>query len=180
MAVVKADVWKCELCDKEWLPEGCGLRVEPRRCPKCGRVDWNANNSGWVYLAGFSCTTLVKIGFTERPEYALRLREVSQAEMPGKLISPMVLFKSIELRALESALHRHFADKRKDGEWFELTFRDLEWAVTAQLVGMGFDWSCACHQPQEQTSIPWTPRSSIHYRVAAYFPENWPPGSRMH
>jgi hypothetical protein len=43
---------------------------------------------------------------------------------------------SQDLNSVESALHKHFSDKRLRGEWFDLSTADLEWLVDQKEIPM--------------------------------------------
>lgn len=79
-------------------------------------------NEGYVYLIQ-SPTGAYKIGRSRVPEDRLRTFSV---QLPFE-IEYICLIKTPDMYALESALHRRFAAKRKNGEWFILDTADVEY-----------------------------------------------------
>jgi hypothetical protein len=75
---------------------------------------------GWVYL--LESGGLYKIGRT----WALPARlQAFRTQVP----QPVVLIHALETarpEAMEHMWHQHFADRRRHGEWFELTADDVE------------------------------------------------------
>ena len=77
---------------------------------------------GTVYVIKAEKTGLYKIGYTINPEQRLKQLQLS---------SPDILHYVIEIQigdmvALEKRLHEEYADKRVNGEWFNLTPEDVQ------------------------------------------------------
>ena len=97
-----------------------------------------------VYL--MSKGNLHKIGISIDPK-ARKTQVGSGVELVWSEESPFA-------SSMELAFHAHFADKRKHGEWFELTQEDVEWVkeielyhpVQGDFVSAGV--SCKCHPPK--------------------------------
>lgn len=79
------------------------------------------DDPGFVYILR-STTGHYKIGRTKDPENRLRIFDV---KLPFR-VDFTLLISSDRHRKLEQELHRRFADKRLDGEWFALTPEDIE------------------------------------------------------
>jgi hypothetical protein len=79
--------------------------------------------SGFVYVIYSDCATerRYKIGMAKK--FKERLGQ-HQCSCPSEIFAAIVYFVG-NMRAEETALHRHFADKRIRGEWFRLTDDDL-------------------------------------------------------
>lgn len=75
---------------------------------------------GFVYL--FKCNDRYKIGRTKNP--TKRLAKMAGAIMPFK-IERLHAIPCKDACATETELHRRFADKREQGEWFNLTEEDI-------------------------------------------------------
>lgn len=81
------------------------------------------STSGYVYILKHIGGTHYKIGCTSKPDDRLHTFEV-------KLPFPVayeVLIKCEDRFTLEKELHKHFASKRVDGEWFSLDEDDLDY-----------------------------------------------------
>lgn len=79
-------------------------------------------NPGFVYLLQ-SPTSAYKIGRTKNPENRLKTFEV---KLPFE-VEFVCLIKTPHMSVLESQLHARFADKRVNGEWFDLLPEDVEY-----------------------------------------------------
>lgn len=79
------------------------------------------NASGYVYLIQ-SPTGHYKIGRTKNPFNRMRTFEV---KLPFE-IEYVCLLSTTNMYELETRLHRQFADKRVNGEWFTLSSEDVE------------------------------------------------------
>ncbi|MER8103884.1 GIY-YIG nuclease family protein [Kitasatospora sp. NPDC094016] len=67
-----------------------------------------------VYAIGSSASTLVKIGITKNLS-----RRLLQIRTMSPLLLSVIWQHETEDLQLENKLHRHFADRRKHGEWFD-------------------------------------------------------------
>lgn len=98
------------------------IRAEQlRRLPPPPVLPRMIDPSGYVYLLKSPSKSLYKIGYTAKPDNRL-------ATFKNKLpfnVQYVCLIKSDDMRTLEKRLHRKFADKRSDGEWFALTVTDV-------------------------------------------------------
>lgn len=82
------------------------------------------NRSGYVYLLSAPHDlTLFKIGRTSNPQNRLRTFNI---KLPFA-VEYICTIKTDDMYALESTLHRKFASKRLDGEWFRLTSEDVDY-----------------------------------------------------
>lgn len=77
---------------------------------------------GYVYVVQAD-NNLYKIGKSKDPHTRIQSLGV---RLPYEL-EVLVLIESTNYTQLEKELHKHFADKRKGGEWFELDENDLEY-----------------------------------------------------
>ena len=77
-------------------------------------------NPGFVYLLQ-SPTSAYKIGRTKNPDDRLKTFGV---KLPFE-VEYVCLIKTADMGALEAELHGYFADKRINGEWFNLTPDDV-------------------------------------------------------
>lgn len=83
---------------------------------------------GYVYLCRSGRSGLTKIGYSAQPE----LRESTlQAEDP--MLKMVAKFKD-KNRQDEKWLHRIFSDKRRRGEWFSLSRKDIK-TIKAMMHG---------------------------------------------
>ncbi|MCY0923894.1 GIY-YIG nuclease family protein [Streptomyces sp. H27-G5] len=101
---------------------GCGHAAHDTVCPVAGWDAWLDCQCGAtdglpvgsvVYLIGSVDSNLTKIGVTS--QLAARLRAL-RASSPVRL---EVLWSTAGDRALETALHQRFKDRRAHGEWFD-------------------------------------------------------------
>jgi len=76
---------------------------------------------GYVYLLKHGSRREYKIGRTDNP---LRREGEVSIQLPEKL-QPICYIKTDDPAGVENYWHRRFADKRKEGEWFELTAEDV-------------------------------------------------------
>lgn len=76
---------------------------------------------GYVYLLQ-SPTGAYKIGVASNPTKRIERLEV---KLPFE-IEPVCVIQTDDMYGLEKALHRQFADKRVNGEWFRLSNDDVE------------------------------------------------------
>jgi hypothetical protein len=106
-----------------------------------------------VYVVGYGDSPLMKIGYTMNP--SVRLASIRHPETKQR-VSPILWIPSDHPDNLEAALHRHFAEKRTTGEWFNLSQSDLDWIKSAEFVHPGVlrepEWrstvlTCKCHPP---------------------------------
>lgn len=77
------------------------------------------NGQEYVYLMYNSRNDLIKIGQSKNPKYR---EKTLQAEEPE--IEILCLYKAP--KSIEKELHNNYKSKRQRGEWFSLTFKDLE------------------------------------------------------
>lgn len=81
------------------------------------------SRKGYVYvLAAIHDPTIFKIGRTNNPKDRLRTFSV---KLPFD-VEYLHTIQTDDMYALESKLHRRFASKRVNGEWFKLSADDLE------------------------------------------------------
>lgn len=84
----------------------------------------DTSNAGYVYLIkDVSMTGHYKIGKTRNPHDRLSTFGV---KLPFE-IETVCLIRCDRYHELESNLHRQFADKRVNGEWFNLSPEDVEY-----------------------------------------------------
>lgn len=77
--------------------------------------------AGYVYLVREKSEGYFKIGRTRKPQDRMATFDVKLPLIVGYIC----LIPSENMRALESALHRRFASKRVNGEWFALDAEDV-------------------------------------------------------
>jgi len=73
-----------------------------------------------------SASGLTKIGFSKNPK-----RRLTQIKLSGYFSEIILLFSpepnyDLDARYLEKILHKHFKNKRKFGEWFDLRLDDIK------------------------------------------------------
>ena len=105
-----------EFTGKDWAPP------ETHRGERSERVLVNQQSQiGYVYLlaGGGYC----KIGCSRNAE---KRRGQISPKLPFK-VEPICTIVSGDMYGLETELHRRFADKRTNGEWFELDPEDIEY-----------------------------------------------------
>jgi len=83
-----------------------------------------------VYLMHCAATGLYKIGISQHPTKRKRQVELNS----GHLVTIIQTWLAEDARAIEAALHKNFAEKRQEGEWFALTPEDV-FAMEAVLGG---------------------------------------------
>lgn len=82
------------------------------------------HRGGYVYIIrDIDVTGFYKIGKTNQP--SRRLNEFV-AQYPFRFMVTHIIVCR-DMTAVETLLHRHFADKRARGEWFSLTPDDVRW-----------------------------------------------------
>lgn len=81
--------------------------------------------AGYVYVIQHD--GLHKIGRTKNPDR--RIEKELQPRLPRE-VTVVHIIKAENMFELESALHDRFADKRLNGEWFELDEGDIAWLRT--------------------------------------------------
>jgi hypothetical protein len=79
-------------------------------------------HTGYVYLLQ-SPTKAYKIGRSKNPENRLKTFSV---KLPFE-VEYIALIKTNDMVGLERQLHQRFADKRVNGEWFELSSEDVQY-----------------------------------------------------
>ena len=79
---------------------------------------------GWIYI--FAGGGYCKIGKSIDPDK--RIRQISP-KLPFDIVM-VHKFYTTDIHTEEIELHRRFADKRANGEWFQLAEGDLEWLKT--------------------------------------------------
>lgn len=90
------------------------------------KVRQQINKSGWIYIIGDN-NGLFKIGMTKRKPDE-RINEFS----PKLPFETQLIYseKTNDACLLEEKLHEKFSEKRVRGEWFKLTERELEDAIS--------------------------------------------------
>ncbi len=78
---------------------------------------------GYVYFVQEHMTGSFKIGKTKNIEKRMNIFGV-KLPFENKLI---YLIKTANHHQTEAAFHKHFSDKRLEGEWFSLSKEDLSW-----------------------------------------------------
>ena len=95
------------------------------------------NEVGYIYVLKFG--PFWKIGKSIHPvKRALEIQDRLEKLQPHLPFTPLFPFLFMcwlkDLSAVESAIHRHFADKRKRGEWFELSEADIQWMIEQEEI----------------------------------------------
>jgi len=80
-----------------------------------------AVTAGYVYLVRHGSRREYKIGRTNNP---IRSEGQLRTELP-EVLSPVHQIKTDDPAGIERYWHARFADKRKNGEWFDLTAEDV-------------------------------------------------------
>ena len=112
---VKTGYVKCKKCKRVFLSDGCDL------CDDCKEVIEIKDSVGYVYIIEAVNMGFYKIGMTVN----FIQREKNLVLLPFDI----KLFHKIESNdyiKLERELHKKYADKRVNGEWFRLSQEDLE------------------------------------------------------
>lgn len=99
-----------------WYWQYKGLEIE-------ARLDYPINRKkvGWIYI--LEAGPYYKIGRSKNVDK--RIEQLST--LPPFDIELVHLIQTNDTTLLEIALHNHFANKRKNGEWFELEEEDITW-----------------------------------------------------
>jgi hypothetical protein len=94
---------------------------------KKSKIEYNDGNSyGYCYVFYNRCTGLCKIGFTNNTHQRLVTLSCQSGVQLYQIIK-IELSSSFDCTAtyLETFLHRYFKSKRKIGEWFQLSLKDI-------------------------------------------------------
>jgi hypothetical protein len=75
---------------------------------------------GTVYFVRAEATGFIKIGFTSKPDATHRVSDLATSAGPLAVVATVR-----GSRALEVALHAHFAERRVFGEWFAIEESDV-------------------------------------------------------
>lgn len=92
-----------------------------RSTPKQDYNNDYETNIGYVYLIKHGSRNEYKIGKTLNP---LRREGEIRLQLPEK-ITPIHYIETDDPSGIEAYWHRRFEDKRKEGEWFELTSKNI-------------------------------------------------------
>lgn len=101
-------------CVQEWHHKG---RVRDRYATKL-------ENSGFVYFVHESGHQYIKIG--KAKDTSKRIQNDFGTTMPYTF-TLLHTIESLNHHKTEQLFHQHFRRKRKSGEWFQLSERDMEW-----------------------------------------------------
>ncbi|MFJ9690356.1 GIY-YIG nuclease family protein [Streptomyces bacillaris] len=103
---------------------------------------------GQVYVIGSPGSHFVKIGFSKTPQKRLSTLQIGSPV-------PLTLLATFEGgRDLETSLHRHFASRRRHGEWFELGANPLEAVGAAASIHTQRSHSAARHSSDNPVRVP--------------------------
>ena len=93
------------------------LKIEERQ---------NEDEPNHVYLIHNHITGLTKIGITSNPGIrAQTLQSQSGVELWLLMYIEMEVGYDEDAKSVEQFIHRHFKNKRKKGEWFDLNLKDV-------------------------------------------------------
>lgn len=85
--------------------------------------------TGYVYIVDYGldneCRPIVKIGLTQNPKSRLAQLNTSS---PRRL-EYFSVYQVADMAAVEREMHRMFADRRMNGEWFHLTPREADYQL---------------------------------------------------
>lgn len=82
-----------------------------------------ARKNGWVYLIHAVDLGLFKIGCSKNPDS--RLKQLAKQQIPSRL-QLVHKFQSASMVEAERLLHSKYASKKTVGEWFNLSFIEVE------------------------------------------------------
>ena len=88
------------------------------------REKGTVNKAGYVYLVRFGKTDYYKIGHTNDIDRRINVEIAPKMPEEPEIIHTI---KTKDRFKLESELHKRYADKRKNGEWFELSQDDIDY-----------------------------------------------------
>lgn len=119
---------------------------------------------GQVYVIGSPGSHFVKIGFSKTPQKRLSTLQIGSPV-------PLTLLATFEGgRDLETSLHRHFASRRRHGEWFELGADPLEAVEAAASIHIQRSHSAA--RPSSDNPVRVPPRgTTLDARFPAMSPD---------
>ncbi|RYG73194.1 GIY-YIG nuclease family protein [Lentibacillus lipolyticus] len=92
--------------------------------PISKQFDSRGLHGGYVYFVRESGNCLIKIGKARDPER--RISNDFGTLMPYDFETVHLIY-SDNYHRTEYLFHQYFSDKRKKGEWFDLTDRDVNW-----------------------------------------------------
>lgn len=95
---------------------------QPQATLKTTKKPTRHEKPGFIYLVQ-SVSGHYKIGLTANPEHRGKTFGV---QLPFE-VEFICLIKTDNMQRLETELHERFADKRVNGEWFDLTPEDVEY-----------------------------------------------------
>lgn len=93
------------------------------------KIDSHGNNKStkcYVYLMKDTANGRYKIGMSKKPEYRERTLQSEKPEIT--LICSKMYSSRDEARKIEKELHQRFKNNRIRGEWFNLSYSDVEYA----------------------------------------------------
>ena len=130
---------------RERIAELEALVAEAHSASERARAMAEMTKSGYVYIIsniGSFGEDIVKIGLTRRLDPDDRVRELGDASVPFSFDTHAMIY-SDEAPALESALHREFAERRVNmtnnrKEFFRVSLEEVEDAVARLAPGAGF------------------------------------------
>jgi hypothetical protein len=129
------DYEKVENCIREFLPHikvakcrHCGNRFGAKMmggvmtCADCSAVS-QSDKSGYIYLYGNSKFNWYKIGRSNRPNARIAALDAIQLPFECHVLHTFLADDAVKA---ESDIHSLYSDKRQNGEWFELSRKDIE------------------------------------------------------
>ncbi len=116
---------------------------------------------GYLYL--LKCGEFYKIGFSETPRKRVHSFRTGSPH-PILLIHTL---KTPHYKTVEKVLHRHFSEKRHQGEWFRLTDEDVAYIKSLNAIGRTPEEQRECEHLSEIYSRALTARCNAENRQEA-------------